>query len=111
MLPTNEPELNNLILLQKARITVQDPDLQTDVESIDGEGVHLGPQKGLERVAQRRYVWMDLKLHGEKPLRALGQVVNVQTVQRRDPVTLALDIKFKHLFPDERRRLMRALGR
>jgi len=49
-----------------------------------------------------RFVWLDVDLpDGE--VRALGEVLS------RDPVSLALDIKFKHLSPDHRRRLLRAL--
>jgi hypothetical protein len=40
-----------------------------------------------------------------EPVRALGEVI-----VRRDATSIALDIKFKHLFPDHKRRLLVALG-
>jgi hypothetical protein len=52
-----------------------------------------------------RFVWLDVDMPDDEPVRALGEVL------WRDPVSLALDIKFKHLFPDQKRRLMRALDK
>ena len=80
----------------------QTPDVEANAESIDADGVHLS---GVGQVNLGRYVWMDLDVDEGEPVRALGEV------QPRDPLTLALDIKFKHLFPDHKRRLMRALGK
>lgn len=100
---------DNVITLHNHRVALhrgtatQHPDVETRAGSIDSDGVHL---QDVGQVDLGRYVWMDLDLaEGEDPVRALGEV------QPRDPLTLALDIKFKHLFPDHRRRLMRALGR
>lgn len=52
-----------------------------------------------------RYVWLDLRPPTGPGLRALGEVL-----PPFDPHTAALEIKFKHLFPDDRRRLERAMA-
>ena len=99
---------DNVITLHNHRVALhrgnahQAPDLETQAESIDLDGVHLNDVGALEL---GRYVWMDLNVDEGEPVRALGEV------QPRDPLTLALDSKFKHLFPDQKRRLMRALGK
>lgn len=59
--------------------------------------------EGIKDVALGRYVWLDIGLpDGE--VRALGEV------QRRDGLELALEVRFKHLFPDHRRRLLATLA-
>lgn len=78
-------------------------DCELEVERVDGDGVAL---KAFDAQAFGRYVWMDLDVGDGQPLRALGEVM-----QRRDPAAVALDIRFKHLFPDYRRRLLEALER
>jgi hypothetical protein len=99
---------DNVISLHHHRVALhrgsiaQTPDVETQAESIDVHGVHLGD---IGELNLGRYVWMDLDVDDGEPVRALGEV------QPRDPLTLALDIKFKHLFPDQKRRLMRALGK
>ncbi len=99
---------NNVITLHNHRVALrrgtnaQAPDIETQADSIDQDGVHLND---VGQVDLGRYVWMDLNVDEGEPVRALGEV------QPRDPLTLALDIKFKHLFPDQKRRLMRALGK
>ncbi len=99
---------DNVITLHHHRVALhrgavrQSPELEAEAESIDADGVHLSD---VGQVDLGRYVWMDLNVDEGEPVRALGEV------QPRDPLTLALDIKFKHLFPDQKRRLMRALGK
>ena len=60
--------------------------------------------EGAEEAGLGRYVWMDVDLPDGGEVRALGEVVG-----RRDPVSLAIEVKFKHLFPDQRRRLSAVL--
>ncbi len=60
--------------------------------------------EGAEESGLGRYVWMDVDLPDGGEVRALGEVVG-----RRDPVSLAIEVKFKHLFPDQRRRLAAVL--
>lgn len=79
-----------------------DPDLVGTADHLDANGLSLREV----HVALGRYVWLDLDLGGSEPVRALGEVL-----QSRDSTQLALDIRFKHLFPDQRRRLMDALER
>ncbi|MCB9739637.1 MAG: hypothetical protein H6747_10240 [Deltaproteobacteria bacterium] len=61
--------------------------------------------EGADEGSLGRYVWLDVDLPGGGEVKALGEVVG-----RRDPRQLALDVKFKHLFPDHRRALQAALG-
>lgn len=78
------------------------PDLVATAERLDADGVSLREV----HEALGRYVWLDLDLGGGEPVRALGEVL-----PSRDPAQVALDIRFKHLFPDQRRKLMAALDR
>jgi hypothetical protein len=73
------------------------------VESISDEGVVLDHG---DETKLGRFVWLDVGLPDGSEVKALGEVVG-----RRDPRHLALDVKFKHLFPDHRRALRAALGR
>ncbi|MEY3013245.1 MAG: hypothetical protein RIT45_1980 [Pseudomonadota bacterium] len=61
--------------------------------------------EGADDASLGRYVWLDVDLPDGREVKALGEVVG-----RRDPRQLALDVKFKHLFPDHRRTLQAALG-
>lgn len=79
-----------------------DPDLVATAEHLDADGVSLREV----HEALGRYVWLDLDLGGAEPVRALGEVLPA-----RDPTRIALDIRFKHLFPDQRRKLLAALER
>ncbi len=60
--------------------------------------------EGVGDVQLGRYVWLDMDLPGGD-VRALGEI------ERRDGLELALEVRFKHLFPDHRRRLRAALHR
>lgn len=75
-------------------------------ECIDPNGMRLRdvPTAWLGAV-QQRYMWLDLELDDGEPLRALGEVLPSTAAMGQ-----ALDIRFKHLFPDHRRRLMQALA-
>ncbi len=77
-----------------------DPDLVGTADRLDANGLSLREI----HEALGRYVWLDLDLGGAEPVRALGEVMPA-----RDSAQVALDIRFKHLFPDQRRRLMAAL--
>lgn len=78
------------------------PDLFATAERLDADGLSLREV----HEALGRYVWLDLDLGDSEPVRALGEVLPA-----RDPAQVALDIRFKHLFPDQRRKLMAALDR
>ncbi|MCO4760698.1 MAG: hypothetical protein KC502_04295 [Myxococcales bacterium] len=52
-----------------------------------------------------RFAWMDVNLPDGSGVRALGEVV-----PRRDAVELAMEVRFKHLFPDHKARLLSALA-
>jgi len=102
---TEIPELpHNVIRLAEARVRLHPSTAQGDCEAtadhVDADGVSLRDAADLDL---GRFVWMDLDLPDGDPVRALGEVLP------RDPTSVALDIKFKHLFPDPRRRLLRAL--
>ncbi len=68
---------------------------------VDADGMRL---HGGEVPDNVRYLWLDVDVGEAEPVRALGEVL-----RRTDPTTIALEIKFKHLFPDHKRRLMAAL--
>ncbi|MBM4344618.1 MAG: hypothetical protein FJ100_14735 [Deltaproteobacteria bacterium] len=74
-----------------------------EVEHVDLQGVSV---RAFDAEAFGRYVWLNLDLGDGDPVRALGEVV-----ERRSPAAAAVDIRFKHLFPDYRARLARALER
>jgi hypothetical protein len=67
---------------------------------IDDEGMTVD---GVDDVELGRFVWCDIKLP-DGPVRALGEIM------RRDPLELAMEVRFKHLFPDARRRLLTSLA-
>lgn len=67
---------------------------------ISGDGMTV---RGVEDVELGRFVWCDIGFP-QGDVRALGEVT------RRDPLSLALEVRFKHLFPDMRRRLLTALA-
>ena len=110
-MPPVAPIASNVIPLRPSHVTLRqgtDPkhaDMETDDARIDAEGVHLEGADAAGAHDLGRYVWLDLRVDDGEPVRALGEV------QPRDPLTLALDIKFKHLWPDERRRLLRAISK
>ena len=97
---------SNVIRMAEARVRLHraaaqgEPECEAMADHIDADGLHLRDAGDLDL---GRYVWLDLELPGDEPVRALGEVLP------RDPTSIALDIKFKHLFPDQRRRLLRAL--
>lgn len=78
------------------------PDVVATAERLDAEGVSLR----VVHEALGRYVWLDLDLGDSEPVLALGEVLPAD-----DAAQVALNIRFKHLFPDQRRRLMAALDR
>ena len=80
----------------------QTSEVDGEIERVDLEGLAV---KAVDASALGRYVWLDLDLGDGEPVRALGEVM-----QRRDPAAVAVDIRFKHLFPDYRVRLERALA-
>lgn len=103
-----EPAGAEVILLADRRVRLHkgnataDADLEALAERVDADGLVLRDPGDLEL---GRYVWLDVDVADDgEPVRALGEVL-----PRRDPTSVALDIKFKHLFPDQRRRLLRAL--
>ena len=52
-----------------------------------------------------RFAWMEVDLPDGTGVSVLGEVV-----ERRDPIELAVEVRFKHLFPDHRARLLSALA-
>jgi hypothetical protein len=87
-----------------ARTATSEPDCELTAD-VDEEGLSLRDPGDVEL---GRYIWLDFDLADgdEEPVRALGEVL-----PRRDAMGVALDIKFKHLFPDHKRRLLVALGK
>ncbi|MSQ82631.1 MAG: hypothetical protein EXR77_06890 [Myxococcales bacterium] len=71
------------------------------VEHLDLQGVSV---RAFDSERFGRYVWVDLELGDGEPVRALGEIAD-----RGHPASVALEIRFKHLFPDYRRRLEEAL--
>lgn len=96
-----EPATVVHLAARRVRLHGAGPERETTADHIDADGVRL---RDPEAVPRARFVWLDLDLPGGEPVRALGEVL-----PRRDATSLALDIKFKHLFPDDRRRLLQAL--
>lgn len=78
-------------------------EIESEATRVDGDGVEL---QGVGPDELGPWVWVDVASPDGESVRALGQVL-----PRRDPAALAIDIKFKHLFPDNRVRLHRALNR
>ena len=70
--------------------------------AITGDGVVLD---GGADVDWGPFVWLDVALPCAEPVHVLGAVEG-----RHDPVSLALNVKFKHLFPDHRRRWQHAVS-
>jgi hypothetical protein len=82
-----------------------DPDAVATVETVDQQGLRLhGLPAAWREQPLGRYVWLDLGLDDGEPLRALGEILPDSTATGQ-----ALDIRFKHLFPDHRRRLLQVL--
>jgi len=98
--PDNLP--NNVIDLHDARVRLRDNDIELHADRVDSQGLML---RDSAQVHLGRFVWMALELPEGDPVVALGEVL-----PQRDPTSLALEIRFKHLFPDHKRRLLRALG-
>ena len=73
----------------------------------DGESAEISDEgmtiTGVGDVDLGRFVWCDIAFP-QGSVRALGEVT------RRDPLQLALQVRFKHLFPDARRRLLTLLA-
>ncbi len=63
---------------------------------VSGDGVVID---GGADVDWGPFVWLDVGLPASEPVHVLGAVEG-----RHDPASLALNVKFKHLFPDHRRR-------
>ncbi len=108
MLRDHSAPSDNVIRLAERRVRLHsttatsDPDCELTGD-VDADGLVL---RDAGDMALGRYVWVDFDVDGEgEPVRALGEVL-----PRRDSMGLALDIKFKHLFPDHKRRLLQALG-
>lgn len=101
-IPTPRPPRAELTLCVAPGVERQDGETADEVEHVDLQGVAV---KAFDAQAFGRYVWLNLDLGDGDPVRALGEVVD-----RRSPASAALDIRFKHLFPDYRARLERALG-
>ncbi len=101
-MPQPENRSNNVIDLHDARVRLRDNDMELHADHVDAQGLSL---RDSAQVHLGRFVWMDLELPEGEPVRALGEVL-----PRRNPTSLALEIRFKHLFPDQKRRLLRALG-
>ncbi len=100
--PTDRPARAELTLCVAPRGEANKGAAEAEVERVDMQGVAV---KAFDAQAFGRYVWLNLDLGDGDPVRALGEVVD-----RRSPAAAALDIRFKHLFPDYRVRLERALG-
>lgn len=99
------------------RTATSDPDREVTAD-VDEDGLVLRDDVDLGREAGSRYVWLDFDLAdgNDEPVRALGEVMPRSQPEGRhapgkDAMGLALDIKFKHLFPDHKRRLLVALGK
>lgn len=101
--PTDRPTRAELTLCVAASSESSHATAEAEVERVDMQGVAV---KAFDAHAFGRYVWLNLDLGDGDPVRALGEVVD-----RTSPAAAALDIRFKHLFPDYRARLERALGR
>ena len=65
-------------------------------DKINGDGMTV---TGVQDVDLGPFVWCDIGLPGGD-IKALGEVT------RRDPLALAIEVRFKHLFPDAKRRLL-----
>ena len=76
---------------------------QGGVAAVRDDGMVLSD---VDEAGLGRFVWLDVELPNHETIKALGEVV-----ARKDPRRLALDVKFKHLFPDQRHLLTAALGR
>ncbi len=86
------------------RQRVQDePDCVTTASNLDLQGLSLAEAPS---AVLGRYVWLDLDVDEGEPVHALGEVVGPSPAAE-----LAWAIRFKHLFPDQRRRLAAALQR
>lgn len=77
------------------------PDCVGTAQHLTSQGLQLTERPSPEL---GRFVWLDLELDDGEPVRALGEIVPSRTAVDR-----ACDIRFKHLFPDHRRRLLDAL--
>jgi hypothetical protein len=94
---------NNVICLADRRVRVRTRDADAELTAdVQAGGLRL---RYPSTVPLGRFLWLDIDLSdGNEPVHALGEVLP------QDALALALDIKFKHLFPDQRRRLLHALG-
>lgn len=97
---TSQPALRRMRVAVRRDTDPQPADWRP-IARLDAEGVTV---PSLVSTALGRYVWLDLQLGDGEPVRALGEVA-----APRDPALVAIDIRFKHLFPDDRRRLLAVL--
>lgn len=75
-------------------------DVECNVREVNAAGLVVEAPAELGR-----YTWMDVDLPDGTGVSALGEII-----PRRDPVELAVEVRFKHLFPDHRARLLNALS-
>lgn len=80
-----------------------EPDCVTTAKNLDLQGLSLAEAPS---AVLGRYVWLDLDVDEGEPVRALGEVVGPSPASE-----LAWAIRFKHLFPDQKKRLAAALQR
>ena len=98
--------LNNVVSLNDWRVKVRGSnkntaeDLECHLESINSERAVLKSDADVGRFA-----WLHVNLPDGSDVRVLGEVQ-----KRKDPLQLALEVRFKHLFPDHKIRLMQALA-
>ncbi len=104
-MPTNTTH-NNVVSLADWRVRIRgsashgSQEVECAVQELDGEGLVVDSAAELGR-----YAWVEVDLPDGTGVRALGEVV-----ERRDPLRLAMEVRFKHLFPDHRARLLNALA-
>ena len=98
----NSPDTLTYLWLQLDQ-NIWEPHSDTELTAdVDAHGLRLRYPTAMP---PGRFLWLDIEVRdGDEPVHALGEVVS------HEAVALALDIKFKHLFPDQRRRLLAALG-
>jgi hypothetical protein len=80
-----------------------EPDCVATAQHFDLQGVSLAEPPS---AVLGRYVWLDLDVDEGEPVRALGEVMGPSPASE-----LAWAIRFKHLFPDQRKRLIAAMAR
>ncbi|MBP46483.1 MAG: hypothetical protein CMH53_00925 [Myxococcales bacterium] len=97
---------HNVISLDDWRVKVRGSstsgtdDVECDLTSIESDRAVLKSDANVGRFA-----WLEVNLPDGSDVRVLGEFE-----RRKDPLQLALEVRFKHLFPDHKIRLMRALA-